>query len=125
MAVGFHIELGYISGYGFDGRDDAAWQEVERIINTVRNDGALISTYIVGKTKATYDGYPLSDFVNVYDESTLLSPVMPYAEGQGYMVLCSGGGASREAKELVARAFIRAVMTECHKQGIDISVTVA
>ncbi len=115
--IGWHIELGYCTGY--TGKAD--WKTVVELAEaialdseTLATEASLIAPHLhdqIVEVAATYqpdsNGRPLS-----------MTDVQ-------IMILASGGDLYRTAKEHTARAFVRLLMHAVHERGFDITVMVA
>ncbi len=150
MTTEYCIELGYQSGYSFDGSDDERWTI---LVDEVRG---LIARPELIAAEATAYGAPgyccekkcmsLLDACNAYQNIGLLdapitikgnmndrhiigSPDAPVAIEDStsgrYIVQYTTGGDVRTLKEHVRRAFCRLVIQRMHMYQIEICLTVS
>ncbi len=116
--IGWHITKGYETGY--TPRGDSDWKRIQEFAVAVASIKELIDEAInfapdslhskIGEVAATY-------------KSDVGNPL--HIGADEIMILASGGGEYRAAKEHVARAFVRILMRAVHERGFDISVSVS
>lgn len=116
--TGFHIKAGYSSVYSREEIDKAIADEVAFLKS---GDGAEAiraeADGMVDKVKA--------EFEEVVRRYAVGEDLLLVARANEVVLLASGGGMYRDAKEAAHRAFIRVMMRRMHERGMDISVVVA
>jgi hypothetical protein len=120
--IGWHITLGYNSGH----TGDADWQTVcDLAVMTAGDTKSLADEAFIYTRKEPLELREMIEKVaETYQQhDTFGSPL--FIDEKQIMILASGGGDWRKAKEHVARAFVRLLMQAVHSLGFDISVSVA
>ena len=127
MATGYHLEVGYLSGYSTKHNGDSAWDELKRVVIAVADNPLAI--YAEARNFNAPDvcpcgcGATLMEHCEVYREQGFGSNgVFAINEDERYVILIASG--SREMKEHTRRAFCRLVLYQMHKQGIEVSLHV-
>lgn len=128
--TGYHISIGYLSGYD----KDEAWKVLKMVVlDTCQNPHRIVDEAVLfGMDPRTASEYA-SAYVNASEgqqgteDSTLRIIEGARAEGNPpqIMMLAGGSGASRTVKEQIRRAFCRVVIREMHKLEIEINLVVA
>jgi hypothetical protein len=132
MATSYTIEVGYMSGYSYDGSAAEAWNELCEAARAIVNNPVKMAT------EARAFGAPfhccekqcstITDYCEVYkNDWTKGGPlkVVDEANKKPYLhISCSGGEDERQMKEHVARAFVRLLIEKMHHKKIEISVRV-
>lgn len=113
--TGWHIRAGYSS------KVDKS--DVERLLREVVSE-------VRADRAALYAEAPVSAGVRACIDSMVSgddASITVRDDESGYecMLLASGGGDWRDAKEVARRAFVRVVMRRMHALNMDVSVTVA
>lgn len=128
--TGYHISIGYLSGYD----KDEAWEVLKRVVLELCNAPARIAEEAM---RFGMDGAVAREYAEAYrgaslethgtEDSTLRIIEKNEAEGTPpqIMQLAGGSGPSRLYKEQMRRAFCRLVMYEMHKLEIEININVA
>lgn len=129
--TGYHITIGYLSGYD----KDEAWGVLKRTVARVCANPELIAAEahelampleVAREYAESYRSF--SADTGRTEDSTLTikekDPKDSDSEPQ-VMQLASGGGSSRAIKEAMRRAVCRIVMREMHGLGIEININVA
>jgi hypothetical protein len=128
--TGYHISIGYLSGYD----KDEAWQVLKKVTLDLCNHSVRIATEAI---LFGMDPFKAEEYARAYEgasleqrgteDSTLRIIEADEKEGTPpqIMQLASGTGESRLLKEAMRRAFCPLVMEEMHKLGIEINVNVA
>lgn len=125
MMTGYHISLGYNSGYSGDG----TWEKVKAIIASVTPE-ELRQEYLDYETVVKYaDGeetYLLEDFVEKHfkREDATIQYVGDMDDNPQIMLLASGAGDCRTIKEGLRRAFCRLLLHKAHQEHIEININV-
>ncbi len=125
--IGFHMTVGYCSGYLTDMSDEDQWEQLVKSARNVANDyPELFSEYI------HHFGFPLSvldtehrspeAFALVYLNNGGLTILK---DKQEIMILASASGDSRKAKESIALAVCQLTMFDCAKLGITVNLVTA
>lgn len=119
--IDWHITLGYNSGY----TGEAKWQTViDLAVMTCEDTKRLMDeAHVYTRSEALSLREKIGEVAETYKtHDTHGSPV--FMDDQTIMILASGGGEYREAKEHVARAFVRLLLARVHEFGFDINVIV-
>lgn len=124
MATGFSLSIGYISGATWKGEEGAAFAKLrettEEYIHSPRFTRSMTTMY-----GQSFKGEKVAEYTRIYRSKTAGNPIS-YDEDDGRIFIsCSGGGASRELKEMVAMRLCAEVITEMAWQGIPVNLTVA
>jgi hypothetical protein len=125
--TGWHISIGYLSGYSTSLNRDEAWVELKREAVHIAQTPAMLAqeAYEFGAPKVDdVDGsYRLADYCTIYSVKPENGcPLSIDDDRQEVMITASG---NRTMKEHVARAFVRLLMAAMHRKGIEVNVTVA
>ena len=126
MATGYTIQVGYLSGYSFNGGNDAAWNILKSVAASIAESAKDIHYEAIkyGSPDYDYDGdFSLMDVCNTFALPVKDGGVMIINDTERYIHMMASG--NRTLKEHSRRAFIRLVMSAMHRQGIDINVNVA
>ena len=128
--TGYHISIGYLSGYD----KEEAWEVLKRVVLELCNAPERIAEEAM---RFGMDGAVAREYAEAYrgasletrgtEDSTLRIIEGERAEGNPpqIMQLAGGAGPSRVIKEAMRRAFCRLVMYEMHKREIEININVA
>lgn len=125
--TGYYIESGYQSGCS----REEAWEEIKRITNYLCEHPSLIAEEALNfRAPAIADDETILEFALKYKERTDLTIRIIEDEVDGedrrhVVQYASGGGQSRVMKEHLRRAFCRLVLTEMHRRGMEVNITVA
>jgi len=123
--TGYHISLGYNSGYSGSGDP---WEKIREIVAFLRNFPALIVSEARAVEPFQWTDEEIREYLDAYSkaEDLTLREKTDEETGKPYLLLlASGGGESRKIKEALRRAFCRRIIWEAHKQGIEVSLIVA
>lgn len=124
MATGFSLTIGYISGSTWRGGEKAAYEELEatakEYIHSPRFTRSMTTMY--GKL---YKGEKVAEYTRIYRAKTAYNPISYHADEMRIFISCSGGGASRELKEMVAMRLCAEIISELAWQGIPVCLSVA
>ena len=123
--IGFHLELGYQSGYLGGWNEAQQWDFLVGVVKQVH----LTDTFI--QTVKQY-GFPDSvlddkcpDIVS-WTESYLNHGALSMLEAKKVVMIIAGGGHDfRTAKESIALAVCHITMIECAKKGFHVNLTTA
>lgn len=128
MATGYTIEIGYISGYSFRGDTQEAWNLLAGAASVIARHPHLIEEealrFGAPKVCPCGCGATLREHAEIYQKEFIIEGGPLLIDYEKKVVFQSASG-QREMKEHVRRAFIRCVMYEMHKLGIEISVIVS
>ena len=124
--TGYHVTLGYVSGYGFRDHPEDAWKEVLLLALAICSDPERLAQEAM---KFGMPGKIAREYAQSYLERS--DSTIRFKEAQDeetpaqIMQLASGGGVEREHKEAMRRAFCRLLLNDCHQQRIEININVA
>lgn len=123
MSIGFHLELGYQSGYL--GQLDRV-QQWEFLADLAR---AITGTHGAEIRQHALDyGFPANIEGEVYDVNTFATVylrdggLLIKGEEESIAIYASGDGDYRTAKEAVALAVCHVIMIECAKKGFHVNL---
>ncbi len=127
--TGYRITIGYLSGDSYKGTTDEAWEALKNAVVSMRQSTLLAEFGIFNDTRMR---------AGIDCTATQLAGLMTHLRGSdasvkvieddgdnAVVLLASGGDKSRSMKEAMRRAYIRVIMREMHRQGIEISVRVS
>ena len=121
--TGYIISLGYQSGYSRNARDDL-WAILRNAALAICADPVRLANEAVSfGAPELLDGERLMDYARQYEKREDAT-IMFDDEERCIRQLASGSGAPRILKEHMRRAFIRMVMAEMHRQGIEVNILV-
>lgn len=132
MATSYTIEIGYMSGYSYDGGAVDAWNELLEATRAIINNPAKMTA------EARAFGAPwyccekqcshLNDYTDAYARDWQQGGplrIVDEKDKRPYLhISCSGGEGERQMKEHVARAFVRLLIEKMHRKQIEISIRV-
>lgn len=124
--TGYVISLGYQSGYSrlLAQLHDDLWPMLRNAALAIcANPVRLADEAVNFGAPEVLDGERLMDYARQYEKRGDATIIFD-EEQRCIRQLASGAGASRTLKEHMRRAFIRLLMAEMHRQGIEISVLV-
>lgn len=123
MSTGYSIEVGYISGYSFNGNKDKAWEILKNVVASIAELPSDINYEAIKFGSPVYDhegDFSLMDVCETFSLPVKDGGVMIINDEKRYIHLMASG--NRTIKEHTRRAFIRLVMYAMHRQGIEINV---
>ena len=120
MTTGYRIELGYNANLDMD--DIEAWEYVEAA--ALRMISAEAMEY---GAPEVLDGEPLANYAYAFKErKDLTITFQKSSDGIPYIhMYASGGDPGRTLKAHTRRAFIRLLLQEAHRKGIELNITVS
>lgn len=128
MSTGYRVEVGYNSSWH---RDDA-WERLKAEAQRVRSDGQAIlaeARRVEALRVDEFSAEVLGEYVAAYaaDADLTLTIHESASEDERPCIrqLASGGGESRDIKELLRRAFCRLLIAAMHREGIEVNLVVS
>lgn len=127
MGTGYLLSIGYLSGSGYKGESDKAWDELVNAVETLRlqPERIMAEARRLGADETCSEGCcTLRGMAEAYRENldNHDGTLIIHAEEQTIMQLATGG--DRSLKEQVRRAFCRLVIEDMHRQGIEVCLEV-
>ena len=120
--TGYTFSIGYLSGYGYQGSTDEAWQELVIVVDSLRKRPDRIATEArrLGAPEQCEQGC-----------CTLMTLALAYQNHDATLVIRHDeqrvdqyASGDRVLKEHVRRAFCRLVIEDMHRLGIDVNLRV-
>lgn len=127
MSTGYTIEIGYISGYSWNGNREDAWLLLAGAASIIAKHPQFIEEealrFGAPKVCPCGCGATLKEHCEVYQHEYITDggPLLIDHEKQVIFQMASG---NREMKEHVRRAFCRLILYEMHKLGIEVNIIV-
>jgi hypothetical protein len=123
MSIGFHLELGYQSGFLSHLHQDEQWEFMRELADNINQVYGLEVSELAksyGFPKSIQDEYyAVGNFAIQY----LKTGGMNIKEDeQTIAIYASGGDEYRTAKEAVALAVCHVIMMECAKKGFHVNL---
>lgn len=122
--TGYHLSVGYISGYSAGQDRSQAWEVMKEIVARLRQEPGLIAAEAARIEPGTLD--ECLEFAQNYHPSVGdLTVVVREGDPQEVAQSASGGGCERAMKEKLRRAFSRLVIEQMHRHGFEVNLNVA
>jgi hypothetical protein len=129
MGTGYSISIGYISGHGFQGDKKEAMAVIIVAFQKMMKESIdeVVSSAIRLGAPEWADGERIEKYVAIYNEAPENGCPwrLVYRDGEPSIhIMCSGGGASRTMKEIIARTFCHLLFTVACINNINLNITV-
>ena len=123
---GYHIRIGY-NGGGDAEEEESRWQSLIQVARSVANNPQRIvaeARRLGAPERCTEGCCELSTFADNYANEAL-SPVSIIDQDGNRQIMQLASTSDDEFKYCVRRAYVRLVIEEMHRLGIEVSLTVA
>jgi hypothetical protein len=118
MATSFRIYPGYAYGHA------TTIEEILEVARSINLDHVISKSIEYNCPLVDDEGVKLAEYVACYREIPSKDSTCVVTEGNLFSV-ASGGGKSREMKEIIRRAFFVLVTDECFRRGLSVCLEIA
>lgn len=131
MATGYHLSLGYCSGFSKSQCQAKAWDTFTQWVATMRENTRAIAeeTSRLEPSLNAHDVWSVAKTFAASAEGCTLTVIDKVDEhgdpSRSVMLMASGGGEYRVIKEATRRAFCRLALEAMHREGIELNISVS